>query len=228
MGNVTQFPYAVTRLYSPPSGSAANTPVILYDTTDASHDRISKVAFVVQPNNGKSQLFIMNSDGTGAGKLTSSNANDSMPSFCPAATPKAVFISDRNGTNEMFVVGLNASLPVKVTGGPAGQYLWLRLLARRHESRLHCRHKPRRPDHLFHLRGEHRPHHRRALRPPGQCLRRRRHIQRPSFLGHRRQPDFLRLQPQRHQAGLQRHARRAGLTRLTNNAFNDTSARWGN
>ncbi len=73
---------------------------------------------------GNSEIYSMNSDGTGAARLTNNPAVDVFPAWSPDRR-KIAFTSNRNGNFEIYSMNADGSSPVRLTsngqinGGPA-------------------------------------------------------------------------------------------------------------
>ncbi len=73
---------------------------------------------------GNSEIYSMNSDGTGATRLTNNLAVDAFPAWSPDRS-KIAFTSNRNGNFEIYSMNADGSSPVRLTfnaqidGGPA-------------------------------------------------------------------------------------------------------------
>ena len=71
---------------------------------------VEKIAFVSDRENedGFFHLFVMEADGSNVRRLTSGESNNLEPSWSPTGT-EILFVSDRNGNFDIFVVALDGS-----------------------------------------------------------------------------------------------------------------------
>lgn len=80
----------------------------------------NKIAFVYsnrEPPNSEafvSEIFVMNTDGSGQTNLTNHSAWDCCPAWSPDGT-KIVFTSDRDGNGEIYVMNADGSNPTRLT-----------------------------------------------------------------------------------------------------------------
>jgi len=79
-----------------------------------------KIAFA-SSRDGNSEIYVVNSDGTGLTRLTNNPAGDSSPAWSMDGT-KIAFASDRDGNSEIYVMNADGSGQSRITTNPAGDY----------------------------------------------------------------------------------------------------------
>src|SRR5204862_420904 len=67
---------------------------------------------------GNFEIYAMNTDGTGATRLTNHAAADISPAWSPDGS-KIVFASNRDGNFEIYVMNADGSAPLRLTNNPA-------------------------------------------------------------------------------------------------------------
>src|SRR5256884_29962 len=67
---------------------------------------------------GQNEIYVMNADGSGAGRLTNNPANDFSPAWSLDAA-KIAFVSDRDGHPEIYVINADGSGLARLTNNPA-------------------------------------------------------------------------------------------------------------
>ena len=70
---------------------------------------------------GNSEVFVVNSNGTGAAQVTSSSAYEGSPAWS-ADGSRIAFRSDRDGNAEVYLMNADGSTPVRLTADPAADY----------------------------------------------------------------------------------------------------------
>ena len=66
---------------------------------------------------GNSEIYLINSDGTGARNLSNHPAEDTHPSISPDGR-KILFVSDRDGNEEIYLMNLDGSNQIRLTRHP--------------------------------------------------------------------------------------------------------------
>jgi dipeptidyl aminopeptidase/acylaminoacyl peptidase len=67
---------------------------------------------------GNSEIYVMNTDGSGQTRLTVDDADDYWPSWSPDGK-KITFPSDRDGNSEIYVMNTDGSSPTRLTNDDA-------------------------------------------------------------------------------------------------------------
>ena len=85
-------------------------PSILFEVTCVPP---TQIAFA-DTSDGNSEIFVVNSNGTGVRRLTMHPANDAEPAWSPDGT-RIAFRSDRDGADEIYVMNADGSNPERLT-----------------------------------------------------------------------------------------------------------------
>jgi dipeptidyl aminopeptidase/acylaminoacyl peptidase len=100
--------------------------VDLTPTADGEEGRISpsgrKIAFTSH-RDGSADIFLMNADGAGVRKLTTSPAHDSDPAWSPDET-KLVYVSTASGTSNVWVMNADGSGATQLTSSGGFDPSW--------------------------------------------------------------------------------------------------------
>jgi Tol biopolymer transport system component len=80
----------------------------------------SKIAYVSE-DNGNSEIYIIDSDGTNKFQLTNNNANNSLPSWSPDGNYIA-FVSDENGNDEIYIIDYEGNNQQRLTYNNSRDY----------------------------------------------------------------------------------------------------------
>lgn len=89
----------------------------------------NRIAFYSNCENNQRDIYMMNRDGSGRKKLTTSNAEDTFPSFSPDGN-SITFTSTRNGREQIFLMNVDGSDQRLIADGcsstfsPDGNWLW--------------------------------------------------------------------------------------------------------
>jgi hypothetical protein len=70
---------------------------------------------------GNLDIYVMNADGSGLGRLTNNAADDNCPAWSPDGS-KIAFDSDRDGDFEIYVMNADGSSPTRLTHSPGVDY----------------------------------------------------------------------------------------------------------
>ena len=82
-----------------------------------------RIAFQsARDNNGFTEIYVMNADGTGQTRLTNNLAYDIIPSWSPGGL-KIAFASYRNGNGEIYVMNADGTGQTRLTNNPADDFM---------------------------------------------------------------------------------------------------------
>jgi Tol biopolymer transport system component len=81
---------------------------------------VTQLAFVSTAD-GNSEIYVINSNGTGSTRLTTHPASDIDPTWSPDGT-KIAFQSDRDGSAEIYIMNSDGTNPVRLTAAAGGNF----------------------------------------------------------------------------------------------------------
>ena len=110
-------PKSRNRLNDSPNSTPPITNSTANDTFPAWSPDGTKIAFQ-SDRDGNTNIYVMNTDGTGQVSLTNSPANDSSSTWSPDGT-KIAFQSDRDGNSEIYVMNFDGSGQSRLTNNAA-------------------------------------------------------------------------------------------------------------
>ena len=98
------------------SGLSQLTPTgtLVFDRHAAWSPDGAKIAFSRTTVTTKSQIYVMNADGSNPTRITNNSAGDSQPSWSPDGT-RIAFVSDRDGSEEIYVMSADGSNQTRLT-----------------------------------------------------------------------------------------------------------------
>lgn len=88
---------------------------------DVACQAVTRLAFVSEQH-GNPEIYLINSNGTGATRLTTNPASDLYPAWSPDGN-KIAFTSDRDGNREIYVTNADGTNPVRLTSNAAPDYV---------------------------------------------------------------------------------------------------------
>ena len=108
--------FVIYTMSSDGSTIAPLTPVgsSLFDRSPVWSPDGTKIAFGRTTVTTKSQIYVMNGDGTNPVRITNNSARDTQPSWSPDGS-KIAFVSDRDGVEEIYVMHADGSNQTRLT-----------------------------------------------------------------------------------------------------------------
>ena len=110
-------------IYTTNSDGSSLTPLTpigssLFDRTPVWSPDGTKIAFGRTTVTTRSQIYVMNADGTNPTRITNNSASDGQPSWSPDGS-KIAFVSDRDGSEEIYVMNADGSNQTRLTNNTA-------------------------------------------------------------------------------------------------------------
>jgi len=110
-------PVKISKSFSPSWQPISNNEIVEEKSTPAPQASNRLIAFT-SPQDGNSDIFIMNTDGTGIQNITNNLATDRNPVWSPDGQ-KIAFESDRDGKFDVYIINADGSNLTQITTDPA-------------------------------------------------------------------------------------------------------------